>query len=306
MEFGIGKQEVASIQNSGVAFPVKLKSKVCTIPVLFKNQFENTHYIGAVGEYLGQSLSDFEVLDEEAFDSIKQEFTFCLPFAPIQRGNISLNFRLPSGELLEINDDRRGVFISMHGSGTIDYKTGACYLTTKFNFSQVDSMEMDIDPDLPDPTEGRTTFSHTLTGGDSIVCGSVWLTFTIGENANQRTFMVNDTPNPNKLTGTFTHPFIKYGTINYSTKRIDITFSSPLVDPAVKLFNCRYSFPIDYTLPEGTVLLASYFFTQQSIFITEAGFRNKDGVLLNYATFPPFEFTSTSYHLSFMILVRKP
>jgi hypothetical protein len=62
----------------------------------------------------------------------------------------------------------------------------------------------------------------------------------------------------------------------------------------------------DFKSPAGTELLASYFFTQQPICITEAGFRSKDGVLLNYDTFPPFEFNSTSYHLNLMILVKKP
>jgi len=304
VEFGIGKQELASVQNPGTAFPENLQSVVCTIPVLFKDQLENAQFSGAVGEYLGQSLNGFQILDGTYFDGAAQDFTFTLPFAPIQRGNIALELRLPSGESLLIQDDHRGLFTSVHGSGTIDYKTGLCNLTTKFDFTQTDSMEPVLQPGEPDPTQGRTRFVHTLSGGESTTPGSVWLTFTIGEEADQLTFMVNDLPLSN-LTGTFNHPLIKESVIDYSTKEIDITFNLPLVDPAVRPFVARYSFPVDYFLPEGTVLLASYFFTQQSIFITEAGFRSKDGILLNYATFPPFEFNTTSNHLSFMILVKK-
>jgi hypothetical protein len=307
IEFGVKKRKVPSVQNPDVEFPEDLASKVCSVPVLFKNQLTDAHFIGAIGEYLGQSLNGFKVLDGSAFDGNSQTFDFELPFAPIQRGNIKLEFRLPTGEILPIADDFRGAFISLNGSGTIDYKTGACQLTTKFNYSQVDNMEPGIQTES-EPANKRKHCIFTLPNGTSVVPGSAWITFTIGEGANQRTYMVNDIPNPgdNPACGTFSHSFVKQGIINYSTKTIDITFVSALVESSVKPFTCKYCFPIDYTLPAGTVLLASYFFTQQSILITEAGFRDKDGVLLNYATFPPFEFNSTAYHLDLMILVKRP
>ena len=305
VEFGIGSQKVASVENQNVPFPTKLNSRVCTIPVLFKDMLTDGHFVGAIGEYLGQSLSSFEILDESHFNGVDQNFDFVLPFAPIQRGNVTVEFRLPSGESLFVSDDRRGDFLSIHGRGTIDYKTGECFITTKFDFTQIDSMEPVLEPGQPDTTEGRTHFTHTLEGGTTINPESVWLTFTTGKDADQRTFMVNDTPNDAKTIGTFIHPSIKQGTINYSTKTVEIFFKNPLVPEDIKPFTCRYSFLIDYVLPQGTVLLASYFFTQQSIFITEAGFRSKDGVLLNYATFPPLEFNSTAYHLAFMFLVQK-
>jgi hypothetical protein len=113
--------------------------------------------------------------------------------------------------------------------------------------------------------------------------------------------MVNDNGS-----GNFIHPLIQSGLVDYTTKVVDVTFNHSLVDPSVKPFICKYSFLIDFKLPAGTELLASYFFTQQSIYITEVGFRSKDGVLLSYATFPPFEFNSTAYHLDFMLLVKKP
>ena len=306
IELGIGTQDVPSVQDPDADFPENLKSKICSVPILFKNQLDDTHFVGAIGEYLGQSLNGFQVLDGTAFDGVLQTFDFDLPFAPIQRGNIRLEFRLPTNEILPITDDYRGAFTSIHGKGTIDYKTGSCRLKTKFNYSQTDSMEPGVQPDL-NPANKRKHFIYTLPNGTSVVPGSAWLTFTVGEGADQRTFMVNDILDPVISTlGTFTHPSIAHGFIDYSSKTIDITFKSSLVDPSVKPFTCKYCFPIDYTLPAGTVLLASHFFTQQSILITEAGFRNKDGVLLNYATFPPFEFSSSAYHMDVMILVKKP
>lgn len=300
-EFGIGKQEVASVQNPESPFPENLASKVCGVPVLFKNQLGDTRYTGAIGEYQGQFLNGFQVLGGSDFDGVRQDFTFSLPFAPIQKGNIRLEFHPPSGEILAIADDRRGALASLYGNGTVDYKTGACRLATKFNYSQTESMEPVVQ------TEERIHFNHTLEGGTLTVPGSVWMIFTIGEGEDQKTHMVNDTPDSGGLpSGNFIHPFIQSGTIDYSTKTIDVIFTSSLADPSEKPFDCKYRFPVDYTLPEGTVLLASYFFTQQPILITEAGFRNKDGVLLNYANFPPLEFNSAGCHLDFMVLVKNP
>jgi hypothetical protein len=329
VEFGIGKKDVASVQNPGIAFPEELASRVCSVSIVFRDQIGDSHFIGAIGEYLGQSLNGFRILDGSAFDGDLQEFDFTLPFVPVQRGNIVLDFHLPSGEVLQVFDDRKGLLLSLNGYGTVDYKTGECHLSTKFDYSQIDSMEMLGTPEYPDSTESRTHFIHILEGGTSTVPGSLWLIFTIGDGAAQRTYMVNDTPEIDfndmansefpfndisasefawNLTesGKFNHPLIQSGTVNYITKTVDIIFTAPLVDPSVKPFNCKYSFPIDFKLPAGTELLASYFFTQQSVYITEAGFKNKDGELLNYATFPPIEFNSTSYHLDLMILVKKP
>jgi hypothetical protein len=301
VEFGIGKQDVASVQSPDVPFPTELASRVCTVPALFRNRFQDSHFLGAIGEYLGQSLSGFRVLDGSAFDGARQDFDFVLPFAPIQRGNITVAFHLPSGEILRIPDNRRGVLLSQDGYGNIDYRTGEGHISTKFHYPQTDIIDTAILPDVPDTTDGRTHFAHTMLGGSSVIPGSIWLTFTIGEGAEQRTYMVNDDGN-----GNFVHPSIQTGLVDYITKNLDITFLSPLVDPAVKSFSCQYSFLVDFVLPAGTELRASYFFTQQSIYITEAGFRSKDGDILSYATFPPFEFNSNAYHLSFMILIRKP
>jgi hypothetical protein len=187
IEFGIGKKEVASVQNPGVPFPDELDSKVCSASVPFRDQIDDANYIGAIGEYLGQSLSGFKVLDGTDIDGVKQSFDFNLPFAPIQRGNITLEFHLPAGDVLPITDDRKGALLSLNGYGSVDYKTGECHVTTNFDYPQVDDMEIIVTEDQPDPTAGRTHFTHTLLGGSSVTPGSLWLTFTAGEGVNQRT-----------------------------------------------------------------------------------------------------------------------
>jgi hypothetical protein len=299
VEFGIGKRDVASVQNPSAPFPSELAVRVFSALVPFRDHFGDMRYVGAVGEYLGQLLSDFLVLDGPVFDGESQDFNFYLPFAPVQRGNITLQFHLPSGDVLPVFDDRKGRLLSLNGSGAIDYKTGACHLSTKFNYSQTDNMDIIVRENSD--SSGRMHFTRTLEGGASVVPGSLFLIFTIGDGPEQRTYTANDDGN-----GNFIHFLIHSGTVNYATKEVDVTFDVPLVSASVKPFNCRYSFPVDFTLPAGTELFASYFFTQQSIYITEAGFRGKDGELLSYATFPPVELNSDTYHLNFMVLVKKP
>jgi hypothetical protein len=301
VEFGVGKKDVASVQNPGTPFPLGLASKVCSIPVASKDQLEDAGFIGAIGECLGQSLNKFSVLDGSSFDGVSQDFDFSLPFAPIHRGNILLEFHLPTGDVLPVADDRKGSLLSLNGRGTVDYTTGNCHISTKFDYSQVDSMEMDVPSGGDGLTNGRTHFTHTLRGGDSATPGSLWLVFTSGEGAGQRTYMANDDG-----LGRFTHPLILSGLVDYGAKEVDVVFNAPLVAPSIKPFTCKYSFPVDFKPPAGTELLASYFFTQRPVCITEAGFRGKDGDLLNYAVFPPFEFNSRAYHLDFMLLVKKP
>lgn len=301
VEFGVGKKDVASVQNPGTPFPTDLASKICSVPVAYRDQLEGSAFIGAVGQYLGQSLNEFKVLDGSAFDGALQDFDFTLPFAPIQRGGVSLEFHSPAGDILPVSDDRKGLLTSLNGGGTVDYKTGRCHISTKFDCPQEDNMEMPASLGNLDPTEGRTHFTRALRGGASTTPGSLTLTFTSGVGAEQRTYMVNDDG-----MGRFVHPAIQSGVIDYAAKTVDVIFTSPLIDPAIKPFYCKYSFPIDFTLPAGTELLASYFFTRQSVYITEAGFRSKDGDLLNYATFPPIELNSNAYHLNFMVLVKRP
>lgn len=299
IEFGIGKKDMASVQNPSVPFPASLASKVCSIPVSFNDQLDDIGFTGAIGEYKGLFLNGFKVLDGSVFDGTLQSFDFELPFAPISRGNIMLEFHLPAGDVLPINDDGKGLLMSLNGYGTVDYATGACHVSTKFDYPQVDDMEI-IPPGYPEPPAGRTHFTHILEGGTSVSPGSLWLIFTSGNQADQKTYMVNDDG-----LGHFEHPLIQSGVVDYTTKKVDVIFVSPLVDSSIKPFTCKYCFPVDFKLPAGTELQASYFFTQQPLYITEAGFRNKDGELLNYAVFPPFEFASPEYHLNFLLLVKK-
>jgi hypothetical protein len=121
-----------------------------------------------------------------------------------------------------------------------------------------------------------------------------------GEGANQRMYLARDDGN-----GQFVHPQIVSGTVDYSSRIVDIAFKLPVAAPSIKPFKCGYSYRVNFALPEGAELRASYYFTRQTVSITEAGFRSRDGTLIIYATFPPIEFSSNKYHCNFLALVRR-
>jgi hypothetical protein len=333
-EFGIGSCDIASVQNKDIPFPEDLDNRVSQIPILFRDHYENDNYIGAEGEYLGQSIQEIKLLSgNQWFNGSNKDFEFILPVVPIQKGNVVFEFILPESEgslIYPVEDDKKGGLISVYGKGEIDYKTGKGRLTTDFEYNTFENIT-----EQPGEKTDRQHFIQELVLGSQafITPGSIKISFMIGEGLNQRMYLVQDEegtyyndnsgvpeqenfpynlilpgefPYNNKSEeGYFIHPKIISGKINYKTRIIDIEFTDPLVDPLVKPFKCSYSYQVNYALPEGTELWVNYYFTQQTVSITEAGFRSRDGTLIIYATFPPIEFSSNKYHCNFLALVKK-
>jgi hypothetical protein len=300
-EFGIGSHEIASAQNPDVPFPANLANRVSRIPVLFRDHYGNSDYIGAEGEYLGQTLQEIKLLSgDQWFNGANKDFNFTLPIVPVQRGNIVFEFILPesAGSLVyQVKDDKQGGLISTYGKGEIDYKTGNGTLTTDFEYNTSEN----ITEQAGEETDRRHFIQELVPDSQVFITpGSIKISFMIGEGINQRMYLVQD----NGL-GHFYHPKIINGLINYQTGILDVTFTLPVVDPEIKPFKCGYSYHIDYALPEGTELWVYCYFTQQTISITEAGFRSRDGTLIIYATFPPIEFSSNKYHCNFLVLVKR-
>jgi hypothetical protein len=300
-EFGVSSHEIASVQNPDVPFPIDLKYRVAKIPILFQGHYGNDKYIGVESEYLGQAIQEIKLLSgSQWFDGANKSFDFTLSIAPVQRGNMVFEFILPEdmGSLVyQVEDDKRGGLLSSYGKGTIDYETGQGTLTTDFEY---DTYELITEQ--PDGEIDRKRFVQELVLGTRVALtpGSIKLSFMIGEGVNQRMYLVQDDGD-----GHFIHPKILNGEIDYSTRIIDITFEESLVAPSIKPFKCGYSYRVNYALPEGTELWISYYFTRQTIAITEAGFRSRDGTLVIYATFPPIEFSSNKYHCNFLAVVRR-
>jgi hypothetical protein len=300
-EFGIGGQEIASIQNPDIPFPSDLQYRVARVPVLFRDHYSNDNYIGAEGGYLGQAIQEIKLLSGSRwFDGVNKDFEFTLPIVPVQRGNIVFEFVLPESEsslVYQVTDDKRGGLLSPHGKGVINYETGKGTLTTDFEYSTSEAIT-----EQPEGEHDRKHFVQELVPGTQVFLtpGSITLSFMIGDGVNQRMYLAQDDGN-----GRFVHPQILAGAIDYYTRIVDIIFKAPVVDPSIKPFKCGYSYRVNFALPEGTELWANYYFTRQTVSITEAGFRSRDGTLVIYATFPPVEFSSNKYHCNFLVLVKR-
>jgi hypothetical protein len=300
-EFGSGGHELASVNNPGVPFPADLQYRVARTPVLFRDHYSNNDYIGAEGEYLGQTIQEIKILSGiQWFDGLNKNFKFTLPIVPAQKGNMVFEFVLPESEggiVYQIKDDKRGGLLSPHGKGAIDYDTGEGTLTTDFEYNVSETIT-----EQPEGEDDRKHFVQELAQGTQAVLtpGSVTLSFMTGDGVNQKMYLAWDDGN-----GHFAHPQIASGTVDYFSRIVDITFKSPIADPSIKPFKCGYSYRVNFALPKGTELWTSYYFTRQTVSITEAGFRSRDGTLIIYATFPPIEFSSNKYHCSFLALVRR-
>jgi hypothetical protein len=299
-EFGIGSHELASIQNPSIPFPTDLNNRVSRIPILFRDHHGNSDYVGAEGEYLGQTIQEIKLLSgDQWFNGTNKNFNFVLPVVPVQKGNVVFEFILPesAGSLIyTVEDDKKGELISTYGKGEIDYKTGIGNLTTSFEYNTFENIT-----EQPGEETDRRHFIQELVKDSQVHLdpGSIRISFMIGEGVNQRMYLVQDEE------GRFVHPKVLNGTIDYQNRIIDIEFTDPLVDPTIRPFKCSYGYQVDYALPDGTELWASYYFTQKTVSITEAGFRSRDGTLIIYATFPPIEFSSNNYHFSFLALVKR-
>jgi hypothetical protein len=306
VEFGTGSHELASVQNPSIPFPIDLDYRVAKIPILFRGHYGNSDYIGAEGEYLGQTIQEIKLLSgDQWFDGVNKDFSFSLPMVPVQRGNVVFKFILPESEgslIYPIKDDKKGGLISTYGKGSIDYKTGNGTLTTDFEYNTSEDIT-----EQPSGETDRRHFTQELAQDSQVFItpGSINISFMIGDGTNQQVYLAKDEEDILGEEGYFIHPKILSGKINYQTRIIDIEFTDPLVAPVIRPFKCSYTYQVNYALPEDTELWASYYFTQQTVSITEAGFRSRDGTLIIYATFPPIEFSSNKYHCNFLALVKR-
>lgn len=299
VEFGVGSLTIPSKEYPDAPFPQSLKERVRTVRLDSATGFVGDGAGDSIGvamaEYVGQSLNDFVVSpDGGGIDGERKEFEFMLPYAPLRKGSVRLSIHLPDGTEADARDDGCGSLSSDICEGAIDYASGRCSLSTSFVLRCSDRVD---DVDVLDKIDGRT-YTGKLRRG-CVVPGSAWLRLSIGGEAL-------------KLHGeddgggiVFTHEKIISARIERETGKFEFSFSDDINSDGGTPFVCRYDSRVDRALPAGTVVTASYFFTERTVLITEAGLCGKDGTLVAYATFPPFEFTSNAHHLSLTILARR-
>ncbi|MGL5913504.1 MAG: hypothetical protein ACRCZB_05010 [Bacteroidales bacterium] len=289
-KFGVGKHNLPKVGET-MKFPDDLAQSIAVANINSHDTYEDGDYIGATSEYIGQEIKNIDL--KRDFDGVETSFSFVIPMSPIRKGNVCLRFTTSDGEIYETLDDKRGKFLSEYAIGTINYETGECKLSTKFEYPA--SVVITEEAKQEDPS----VWAFTLHKAEEtpLKKGRLKIAYVMG--TDKRAYEAIDDGE-----GSFISPAgtIVASTINYETGEIEIRFNTQLSDDS---FLVEYVWDVSWVPTIGTLLSASYFFVFNTIEITEFGLYSGNKKLLAYATFPPIEFSSTEFHCNFTILVKK-
>jgi len=300
MEFGVGVQENLPVKEGGGAFPLKLDKRVARSYIFFDEKFENNEWLGVVGEYKGQQINNFSLHDSTGYlledvygdgacDGVNTEFRGTLLFAPLQKGNIV--FKYESGNIKYlIQDDGRGVLSSDSVKGVVDYDTGRYSFTT--NIIHTERSVMGIGDGI------ETVFSYNITVTEPLVANPADPAIKIIYTINNRRYIGNDDG-----LGNITGAYINIGSVDYVNSIIDLTFSDPPTEDSEIVV--EYKFPRNYVPDNNSEIKVDYYFTYQTIEITEVGIYNTSDELVGYSTFPPLEFSNPRNHANLGFIIHK-
>ena len=304
IEFGIGTYPNLNSKYAPGTSPNQLEQRVARNFVLFDEKYEDGNYIGGTAEYRGQQINRFLLHNQDGYqlddpygqgdvDGDNNDFRGTLPFAPIQKGNVRFVF-YHDDLLYEIIDDRKGHLIGLGAYGDLDYQTGEYSFSTDIDYYAEDivftgdgsSTEVYTELDLPSPIQSLPT-----TNPDD---PHFWIIYNVGN----RTYITKDDGY-----GNIAGEKITSGAIDYEHGIINIIFSEPITANENVIYRYQYN---KITTPDpNTEIKVDFYFTVQSIEITEAGLFDENDEMIAYATFPPIEFTSSRNHLSMAFIIKK-
>jgi hypothetical protein len=304
MEFGIGTHENLPTKEAlvGEVMPTSLALRVARNYCLFDEKYDDATFMAAIAEYRGQQINRFALHDGTGYlledpygsgvvDGVNNNFQGTLLFAPVQKGNIRFVFT-EGGLEREILDDQKGNLTGEYAYGTVDYSTGQYYFSTDIEYR---AHEVAF---TGDGVTQIVNYSITLPSPVlSDVNNEVWVRYNVGG----RTFVAKDDGAGNILD--ISGGYITTATVDYTTAQFYFEFSEPLTDGTLLELDFQYQ---KVTTPDiNTEIRADYYFTIQSIEITEAGLFDQNNNMVAYATFPPVEFSSTKNHLNMGFLISK-
>lgn len=309
IEFGIGSHENLPTKEalSGEVMPTGLDLRVARNFVLFDEKYDNDEFIGGISEYRGQEINRFDLHDETGYlldntgfgavDGYTDYFEGQLLFAPIQKGNVRILFT-HQGLEREIFDDRKGELIGDFAKGTVDYTTGEYTLSTDFIFNAEDIIftgngtdtliEYDVNLDFPIQNPSMSSYS-----GEKV---------TIKYNVGNRIFLAIDNGS-GIFEDTSLEGHLITGTVDYNTGDFSFEFDAPITSG--EDVSLEYSYRKVATPDAATFIKADYYFTIETIEITEAGLFDINNNMIAYSTFPPIEFNSSKNHVNIGFLIKK-
>lgn len=270
---------------------------------LFDTQYGETSYLGNVvfrapmtstekservftdTYYLLHNFAKANTTNDEIIytsDGIEETFNTNLRYFPIEKGSVKLTYEYSDSSLLTITDDRNGTLTGDYASGTIDYTTGEIDLNYYIDFEQDNIVYSSV---------GGITDIDTIL--ETVVLeASFTITYVIGG--------VTYTAEDNSL-GAILGTHISTGTIDYNTGVVDISLDT--VNDLDTPIRYSYVYRVSYLPINGKDVLAEYQ-TSNNLELTECGFEDIDGKLIQYTNFPKCQFGTPNAFLANNTIIK--
>lgn len=286
IEFGIGTKTNLPASGGSGTMPTALTTRLARVKVLADEQYIGFGYYGACAQYMGNLINNIII---GTGDGTTTTFTYTLPYCPIKPLNVKLTFISNLTEYT-VEDNGYGVLKGTNGDGTVDYTTGAIVFNTEIYY----------DNSVIAGTGNGSTKTFTYTPNvlyTPLKQNSTVIKYIISGTL----YVATDTPTDSTY-GTLSGQSCT-GTINYVTGQIDLTFASAPANETTIQYSYKFK---KTTVPDsGTKIVAEYYFTSESVEITETGLTDSNGNLLAYATFPPVKFKNFKNHLNFAFVLKQ-
>ena len=285
IQFGIGtKTNLPKSDLTGVE-PTALTTRLATVAVIDDEQYLSLGYYGAVAQYMGNLINDIVI---GTGDGITDTFTYTLPYVPIKPQNVKITF-ISNSISYSVEDDKYGNLKGTNGGGTINYSTGDVVFNT--------TIYKDFFAIMAEGDGTAVNFSYTPdVDYTPLKQNSVIIKYILAGTL----FVAIDTP-IDSSTGTISGTACT-GTINYITGLVELTFTQ--APPLHTNITYEYQYQKVTTPDDGSEIIAEYYFTSESVEITETGLFDAEKNLLAYATFPPVKFKDYKNHLNFAFILK--
>ena len=327
IKFGTGKHLVASMPSklvSPLVYPEDLAAtfSLAQVTILPDEKYEEENFWRVLAEYTGQSITGLLLHSVDgfllgtigcvgagAFNGLNKVFTGKLPVSgeytmvPIISKSVKFRVRntVDPFDEVTISDDNNGALISDTMSGTINYSTGAYFLTSEFTSKRSVTL---------DTTVVDTVWSPTPMGSDeAFVDGSVSVSFVLTVNR-----LINGEMTPVSVKyyavdsgdSTLGHTncgYITSSVVTHETGAISITFSEICTLSDITL---AYNHEVDIAYPDTYVLEIEQLYNGcTSVYITEAGLFDENDHMVSYMSFPKIELASNKFHVNIGFLLER-
>jgi hypothetical protein len=136
IQFGIGTQEIPEYSDVTPTYPTELSYPIQWKQPYPEERYESASYMGAIGEYIGQSVGGI-IFSDLVLGFGYTDLPLLASAAPLKPNTLKMAFvdfsnPDPFSTMMKITDNGYGVLESDYCTGTVDYTTGKISFETSF------------------------------------------------------------------------------------------------------------------------------------------------------------------------------